>query len=107
MPPPGVSLGRHFKDQFRGVAGCLFGRRMYEVMRYWDEDQPEWDVVDFDFAAAWRAKPKWVVSRSLKSVGANATLVAADVEAVKIPPTPLRNGGSSRPCAPLPRTPLG
>ena len=64
LPPPGVSLGRHFNDQFRGVAGCLFGRRMYEVMRYWDEDQPEWDVVDFDFAAAWRAKPKWVVSRS-------------------------------------------
>ncbi len=29
----------------------------------------------------WRAKPKWVVSRSLKSVGANATLVASDAEA--------------------------
>src|ERR1700693_4757778 len=86
LPPPGVSLGRHFNDQFRGVAGCLFGRRMYEVMRYWDEEQPEWDVVDFDFAALWRAKPKWVVSRSLKSVGANATLVAAAVEA--LPPYP-------------------
>ena len=67
---------------------------MYEVMRYWDEDQPEWDVVDFDFAAAWRAKPKWVVSRSLKSVGANATLVAADVEALKTPCPPLRKGGA-------------
>jgi dihydrofolate reductase len=30
----------------------------------------------------WRSKPKWVVSRSLKSVGPNATLVADDVEAV-------------------------
>lgn len=60
---------------------------MYELMRYWDEDQPEWDVVDFDFAAAGRAKPKWVVSRSVKSVGANATLVTADVEALK-PPSP-------------------
>jgi dihydrofolate reductase len=29
---------------------------------------------------AWRAQPKWVVSRSLKSVGPNATLVADDVE---------------------------
>jgi dihydrofolate reductase len=105
LPPPGVSLGRHFNDQFRGVAGCLFGRRMYEVMRYWDEDQPEWDVADHDFAAAWRAKPKWVVSRSLKSVGANATLVAGDVEALKTPLPPLRKGGSSRRCAPLPRTP--
>jgi dihydrofolate reductase len=55
---------------------------MYEVMRYWNEDQPDWDVGDHEFAAMWRALPKWVVSRSLKSVGANATLVAGDVEAV-------------------------
>ena len=81
LPPPGVSLSRHFNDHVRGLAGSLCGRRMYEVMRYWDEDQPDWDVGDHDFAAAWRALPKWVVSRSLKSVGANATLVAGDVEA--------------------------
>ena len=81
LPPPGDSLGRHFNDHVRGLAGLLCGRRMYEVMRYWDEDQPEWDVVEHDFAALWRSKPKWVVSRSLKSVGANATLVAGDVEA--------------------------
>jgi dihydrofolate reductase len=81
LPPPGVSLSRHFNDHFHGLAGSLLGRRMYQVMRYWDENQPEWDAGDLDFAAAWRAKPKWVVSRSLKSVGANATLVAGDVEA--------------------------
>ncbi len=81
LPPPGVSLGRHFNDHVRGLAGCLYGRRIYEVMRYWDEDQPDWDVGDHDFAALWRAKPKWVVSRSLKWVGANATLVVGDVEA--------------------------
>src|SRR5512140_1003689 len=34
------------------------------------------------FAAAWRGQPKWVVSRSLKSVGPNATLVGNDVEGV-------------------------
>ena len=33
-----------------------------------------------DYAAAWRAQPKWVVSRSLKSVGPNATLVDGDIE---------------------------
>ena len=81
LPPPGVSLSRHFNDYVRGLAGLLYGRRIYDVMRYWDEDQPEWDVADHDFAALWRAQPKWVVSRSLKSVGANATLVAGDVEA--------------------------
>jgi dihydrofolate reductase len=81
LPPPGALLGRHFNDHVRRLAGSLCGRRMYEVMRYWDEDQLGWDEGDHDFAAVWRAKPKWVVSRSLKSVGANATLVAGDVEA--------------------------
>ena len=55
---------------------------MYEVMRFWDEDHPEWTPELRDFAVAWRNQPKWVVSRSLKSVGPNATLVADDVEAV-------------------------
>jgi dihydrofolate reductase len=81
MPPPGPALHRHFNDHIRGLAGCLYGRRIYEIMRYWDEDQPDWDGVEHDFAAAWRAQPKWVVSRSLTSVGPNATLVSDDVEA--------------------------
>ena len=81
FPPPGDSLARHFNDHVRGLAGSLYGRRMYEVMRYWDEDRPEWGAVEHDFAAVWRAQPKWVVSRSLKSVGANAALVGDDVEA--------------------------
>src|SRR5262245_31286016 len=55
---------------------------MYEVMRYWDENHPEWTADLRDFAAAWRRQPKWVVSRSLKSVGPNATLVADEIEAV-------------------------
>ncbi len=81
LPPPGDSLHGHFNDHVRGLAGFLCGRRMYEVMRYWDVDQPDWGGTEHDFAAVWRAKPKWVVSRSLESVGANATLVANDVEA--------------------------
>jgi dihydrofolate reductase len=81
LPPPDVALFRHFTDWVRGVAGSLYGRRIYEVMRYWDEDRPEWGVAEQDFAAAWRAQPKWVVSRSLHSVGANTTLVGDDVEA--------------------------
>ena len=54
----------------------VYGRRMYEVMRYWDEDLPDWDAGEREFAEAWRRQPKWVVSRSLKSVGPNATLIA-------------------------------
>ena len=77
-PPPG--LFRHFLEQTRGLAGLIYGRRMYEVMRYWDEDVSGWGTEERDYAAAWRSRPKWVVSRSLQSVGPNATLVANDVE---------------------------
>ncbi len=79
---PGAVLFRHFTEQVRGLAGSVYGRRMYEVMRYWDDDHPEWVAEERDFAAAWRRQPKWVVSRSLKSVGPNATLVEDDIEAV-------------------------
>jgi dihydrofolate reductase len=78
---PSPALFRHFIDQVRGLAGIVYGRRLYEVMRYWDEDQSDWDAEERDFAAAWRRQPKWVVSRSLKSVGPNATLVGDAFEA--------------------------
>jgi dihydrofolate reductase len=82
MGPPGPALSRHFVDHVRDLAGCVYGRRTYEIMRYWDQDQPDWDAEDLDFAAAWRSLPKWVVSRSLKAVGPNATLVQNDVGTV-------------------------
>lgn len=79
---PDAVLFRHFIDDVRGLAGTIYGRRMYEVMRYWDEDHSEWDEARRDYAAAWRNQPKWVVSRSLTSVGPNATLVSDDIESV-------------------------
>ncbi|HLY04747.1 MAG TPA: dihydrofolate reductase family protein [Rhizomicrobium sp.] len=82
LPPPGPALFRHFTDWVRGLAGSVYGRRIYEVMRYWDEDHPKWGAGEKAFAAAWRRQPKWVVSRSLTSVGPNATLVGDDIEAV-------------------------
>ena len=78
---PGPVLFRHFIEQVRGLAGSLYGRRMYEVMRYWDDENADWGPDERDFAAAWRGQPKWVVSRTLTSVGPNATLVSDDVAA--------------------------
>lgn len=72
---PSQMLFRQFTKQTRGLAGSLYGRRLYELMSYWDEDQPDWDDDKHDFAAAWRNNPKWVVSRTLESVGPNATLI--------------------------------
>src|SRR4029453_3061853 len=77
---PSPTLFRHFIEEAEGQAGSVYGRRMYEIMRYWAGDQREWDAAERAFAAAWRNQPKWVVSRSLKSVGPNATLVGDDLE---------------------------
>jgi dihydrofolate reductase len=71
-PPPAAS--RHFIGLVRGATGLIYGRRTYEIMRYWDEDLPDWDAEDREFAVVWRSQTKWVVSRSLKSVGPNSTL---------------------------------
>jgi dihydrofolate reductase len=79
---PSPALFRHFIEHGRDLTGMVYGRRMYEVMRYWDEDRADWDAEEHDYAAVWRSQPKWVVSRSLKSVGPNATLVGEDIEAV-------------------------
>jgi dihydrofolate reductase len=81
LGPPAPATFGHFIEQVRGLTGFI-GRRMYEIMHYWDEDSPDWDAEDCDFAVAWRSQPKWVVSHSLKSVGPNAMLVADDFEEV-------------------------
>ncbi len=78
---PGPRLFRYWVDFERALAGSLYGRRTYELLRYWDEDRPEWGAVEREFAAAWQRQPKWVASRTLKSVGANATLIGDDLEA--------------------------
>ena len=58
------------------LAGCATGyhRNTHNV--------PDWEAEERNFAVVWRSKPKWVVSRSLKSVGPNATLIENDIEAV-------------------------
>ena len=77
---PGPALFHHFIEEAEGQAGSVYGRKMYEVMRYWDDEHPEWDAEERAFASAWRRQPKWVASRSLQSVGPNATLIADDLE---------------------------
>jgi len=79
--PPDPALFGHFIEQVRGLTGMVYGGRMYEIMRYWDDDLPDWDAEDRDFAAVWRSRPKWVASRSPKPVGPNATLIEGDLEA--------------------------
>ncbi len=77
---PSPTLFRHFIKEAEQQAGSVYGRVVYELMRIWDDDLPEWGAEERAFAAAWRKQPKWVVSRTLKSVGPNATLVDGDLE---------------------------
>ncbi|MFN2107940.1 MAG: dihydrofolate reductase family protein [Candidatus Promineifilaceae bacterium] len=80
LGPPSPALFRHFIEEAQRQAGSVYGRQMYENMRYWDDDHPEWDKAERTFAEAWRKMPKWVASRSLTSVGPNARLIEGDLE---------------------------
>jgi len=80
MPAPGPDLFRYWIDTVGSHACTIYGRRMYEVMRYWDDDNAEWTDPLREFATVWRAMPKWVVSGTLESVGPNARLITGDIE---------------------------
>ncbi len=77
---PGPKLFRHFIQEAQGQAGSVYGRKMYEIMRYWDDEHSEWDEDEHAFAMAWRRQPKWIVSRTLTTVGPNATLLQGDLQ---------------------------
>jgi dihydrofolate reductase len=82
---PEPALFQYFVEQTRQTSGSIYGRGLYELMRYWDGD--EWDQDSPErgdlraFAEAWRAMPKWVASRSLRDLGPNAMLLGEDLEA--------------------------
>lgn len=77
---PGPALFGHFIEQARSHTGSLYGRRLYEIMSYWDNDDADWNASEREFAVAWRNAHKWVASRTLKSVGPNASLLGDDLE---------------------------
>jgi dihydrofolate reductase len=76
---PDPVLFRYFVQDTASLTGSLYGRKMYEIMRYWDDEEASWDADERDFAVAWRKQPKWVVSTTLKSVGPNAALLEGDL----------------------------
>jgi len=82
---PDEELHAFVNDLVRPAEVHLCGRRMYEVMQYWETaGGPEDPPVIQDFARMWRASDKIVVSRSLGAVTtARTTLVESfDPQAV-------------------------
>ena len=61
-------------DLDRGVGTYLYGRRMYETMRVW-QDMPEDDPLIADYAAVWRDADKVVFSSTLDEVTTPRTRV--------------------------------
>jgi dihydrofolate reductase len=79
-------------DQTRGLGVHLCGRRLYEVMSYWDTaaKDPALGGVEREFASIWTKLPKIVFSSTLDSVGPNARLasesLADEIETLKRQP---------------------
>ena len=74
-------LHSFINDQQSEIDTYLFGRRMYEVMRYWDtaaadQSNPEYIL---EFARIWKNMHKIVFSQTLEQVQGNATLSKGNI----------------------------
>lgn len=69
-------------DLERSVGTYLYGRRMYEVMTYWETAPTLGDerAVGRDFAAIWQAADKVVYSKTLESVTTARTRLVRDFD---------------------------
>ena len=76
---PGEELHRFHNEQARRVGVELYGRGMYETMRFWENvgERPQPSEEELDFAAIWEATRKIVFSRTLQEVSAGFELAAA------------------------------
>jgi len=79
LPVPGPELHRHFNGRQRTAALSIYGRRMWEVMTYWAEPDPDRDEVGEDFAQAWVETPKVVISTTMRDAPEGARLIGSDV----------------------------
>jgi dihydrofolate reductase len=73
-------------DLERGTGTYLYGRRMYEVMRYWETvSADEGSPADRDFTRIWRAADKIVYSTTLHEVSTGRTRIEPrfDADAVR------------------------
>lgn len=67
---PDADLHAFFNDQERQLGTHLYGRRLFELMRYWETalDLPDRPEVEAEYAQIWQAADKVVYSRTLTEV---------------------------------------
>ena len=75
---PDEELHRFHNERVRQVGVELYGRRLYQVMRFWEtaEERPSVSDYELEFARIWKATPKVVFSRTLDHVEDYARLVS-------------------------------
>ena len=73
---PDEELHRFHNEQARETGAHLCGRRLYEVMTYWEtaHEDPSAAEHELEFARIWQALPKIVFSTTLEQVEGNARL---------------------------------
>jgi dihydrofolate reductase len=74
---PDEELHRFHNQRVRELGAHLCGRRLYEVMTYWEtaEENPSAAEHELEFARIWKNLPKIVFSTTLECVEGNARLV--------------------------------
>jgi dihydrofolate reductase len=77
---PDEEVHAFVNDLVRKVGAYLYGRRMYEVMRYWETALADRPSVEQDFAQIWRAADKVVYSRTLETVSSARTRIERDFD---------------------------
>ena len=84
---PAEDEHRYANNLIRDAGEIVYGRVMYEVMRYWDTvdvDDPDVPDVEREFARFFAETPKRVVSHGQPELGPAAILLEGDVvEAVR------------------------
>src|SRR5262249_31307940 len=70
---PDAEVHAFVNDLERPVGTYLYGRRMYDVMRYWETAPVDGTEVDHDYARVWQAADKVVFSATLPSVSTART----------------------------------
>jgi dihydrofolate reductase len=84
---PDEEVHRFVNDLGRPIGTYLYGRRMYETMKYWETAHtvPGQAASMKDFAEIWQAADKIVYSKTLDSVATARTRIGRDfkLEAVK------------------------
>jgi dihydrofolate reductase len=74
---PDEELHRFHNQQARETAVDLYGRRLYDVMTFWEtaDERPSAPEHVLEFARIWKDTPKIVFSTTLEKVEGNARLV--------------------------------